>query len=129
MKIKYLSLTVLFLVILSSVNAQTKMTDEQSNRAIDLYKETRCLVCQGQSIADSNSDFALTLKMVVKDLIDQGKTEKEIYSFLSDKYGDWILYKPKINSGNFLLWGLPYLALIIGGVIIVFLIRKSSKKA
>ena len=94
-----------------------------------IHKNLRCLVCQGQSIADSNSDFALTLKMVVKDLIDQGKTEKEIYSFLSDKYGDWILYKPKINPGNFLLWGLPYLALIIGGVIIVFLIRKSSKKA
>ena len=67
--------------------------------------------------------------MVVKDLIDQGKTEEEIYSFLSDKYGDWILYKPKINQANLLLWGLPYLALIIGGVIIVFLIRKSSKKA
>ena len=94
-----------------------------------IHKNLRCLVCQGQSIADSNSDFALTLKMVVKDLIDQGKTEDEIYSFLSDKYGDWILYKPKINQGNLLLWGLPYLALIIGGVIIVFLIRKSSKKA
>ena len=94
-----------------------------------IHKNLRCLVCQGQSIADSNSDFALTLKMVVKDLIDQGKTEKEIYSFLSDKYGDWILYKPKLNLGNFLLWGLPYLALVIGGLIIVFLIRKSSKKA
>ena len=103
-----------------------------SNEPIDeskIHKNLRCLVCQGQSIADSNSYFALTLKMVVKDLIDQGKTEAEIYSFLSDKYGDWILYKPKINQGNLLLWGLPYLALIIGGVIIVFLIRKSSKKA
>ena len=67
--------------------------------------------------------------MVVKDLIEQGKTEEQIYSFLSDKYGDWILYKPKLNLGNFLLWGLPYLALIIGGLIIVFFIRKSSKKA
>jgi len=103
-----------------------------SNEPIDeskIHKNLRCLVCQGQSIADSNSDFALTLKMVVKDLIEQGKTEEQIYSFLSDKYGDWILYKPKLNLGNFLLWGLPYLALIIGGVIIVFLIRKSSKKA
>ena len=94
-----------------------------------IHKNLRCLVCQGQSIADSNSDFALTLKMVVKDLIDQGKTEKEIYSFLSDKYGDWILYKPKINPGNFLLWGIPYLVLFVGGLIIVFYIRKSSKKA
>ena len=103
-----------------------------SNEAIDenkIHKNLGCLVCQGQSISDSNSDFALTLKMVVKDLIDQGKSEQEIYNFLSDKYGDWILYKPKLNLGNILLWGLPYLALIIGGIIIVFLIRKSSKKA
>ena len=89
----------------------------------------RCLVCQGQSIADSNSDFAITLKMVVKDLIKKGKTEDEIYDFLSDKYGDWILYKPKFNLGNILLWGLPYLVLIIGGVFIVFLLRKRANKA
>ena len=94
-----------------------------------IHKNLRCLVCQGQSIADSNSDFAITLKMVVKDLIKQGKNEEEIYNFLSDKYGDWILYNPKFNLGNFLLWGLPYLIFIIGGVIIVFFIRKSSKKA
>ena len=116
---------VLVVLVFSNLShANQKLVDESQ-----VHKNLRCLVCQGQSIADSNSDFALTLKMVVKDLIDQGKTEKEIYSFLSDKYGDWILYKPKLNLGNFLLWVLPYLALIIGGVIIVFLIRKSSKKA
>ena len=85
-----------------------------------IHKNLRCLVCQGQSISDSNSDFAQTIKLVVKDLIDEGKTEDEIYEFMSDKYGDWILYKPKINPGNFLLWGLPYLVLIVGGLIIVF---------
>ena len=93
-----------------------------------IHKNLRCLVCQGQSIADSNSDFAITLKMVVKDLIKNGKSEDEIYDFLSEKYGDWILYNPKLNAGNFLLWSLPYLALVFGGVIIVFLIRKQSKK-
>ena len=122
MKIKFL-LVVLFLNL--SINLNSSELIEESK----IHKNLRCLVCQGQSIADSNSEFALTLKMVVKDLIDQGKTEEEIYSFLSDKYGDWILYKPKLSPGNFLLWGLPYLALILGGVIIVFLIRKSSKKA
>ena len=116
-------LIVFFLNI--NINLHSNELVEESK----IHKNLRCLVCQGQSIADSNSDFALTLKMVVKDLIEQGKTEEQIYSFLSDKYGDWILYKPKLNLGNFLLWGLPYLALIIGGVIIVFLIRKSSKKA
>ncbi len=116
-------LIVFFLNI--NINLHSNELVEESK----IHKNLRCLVCQGQSIADSNSDFALTLKMVVKDLIEQGKTEEQIYSFLSDKYGDWILYKPKFNLDNFLLWGLPYLALIIGGLIIVFFIRKSSKKA
>ena len=93
-----------------------------------IHKNLRCLVCQGQSVADSNSDFAQTLKMVVKDLIDQEKTEEEIYHFLSEKYGDWILYKPKLNLENFFLWFFPYFVLIIGGFIIVFLIKKRSKK-
>ncbi len=93
-----------------------------------IHKNLRCLVCQGQSIADSNSDFAITLKIVVKDLVAQGKTEDEIYDFLSDKYGNWILYKPKFNYENFLLWTFPYIALAFGGIIIVFIIRKKTKK-
>ena len=92
-----------------------------------IHKNLRCLVCQGQSISDSNSEFAITLKMVVRDLIDQGKSEREIYNFLSDKYGDWILYNPKLNFGNFLLWFLPYFVLFIGGLIIFYLIRKNTK--
>ncbi len=121
---RFKTLLIIFFLNLSINLHSYELVDESK-----IHKNLRCLVCQGQSIADSNSDFALTLKMVVKDLIQQGKTEKEIYSFLSDKYGDWILYKPKFNLGNFLLWSLPYSALFIGGVIIVFLIRKSSKKA
>ena len=121
MKLK-IFVSILFLNICVSVYSVEKI-DENT-----IHKNLRCLVCQGQSIADSNSDFALTLKMVVKDLIKQGKTEKEIYNFLSDKYGDWILYKPKLNFGNILLWGLPYVVLVIGGIIILFFIRKSSKK-
>ena len=102
-----------------------------SNEALienEIYKNLRCLVCQGQSVADSNSDFALTLKLVVKDLISKEKTEEEIYDFLSEKYGDWILYNPKFNLGNFLLWSLPYLVLVIGGIIIALFIKKQSKK-
>ena len=89
-----------------------------------VYKNLRCLVCQGQSIADSNSDFAQTIKLVVKDLIKNGSTEDEIYSFMADKYGEWIVFKPQVNKRNFLLWFLPYFALIIGGVIILLLFKK-----
>ena len=122
MKIKILFL-ILFLSL--SLNLHSKELIDESK----IHKNLRCLVCQGQSIADSNSDFALTLKMVVKDLIEKGKSEDEIYDFLSEKYGDWILYNPKFNLANILLWVLPYSVLIIGGIIIVFLIRKQSKKA
>ena len=89
-----------------------------------IYKNLRCLVCQGQSISDSNSDFAQTIKLVVKDLIDEGKTEDEIYSFMSDKYGEWIVFKPQLNSQNSLLWILPYIALFFGGFLIFKLVKK-----
>ena len=121
MKIK-IFLTIFFISFNSNLGS-TEPIDESKK-----HKNLRCLVCQGQSIADSNSDFAITLKMVVKDLIKNGKSEDEIYDFLSEKYGDWILYNPKLNAGNLLLWSLPYIVLVLGGVIIVFLIRKLSKK-
>jgi cytochrome c-type biogenesis protein CcmH len=121
-----MKLKIIFSIILLNVYffvSSNEIVDESK-----IHKNIRCLVCQGQSISDSNSDFAITLKMVVKDLIKQGKTEEEIYSFLSEKYGDWILYKPKFNIQNFLLWVFPYLVLALGGIIIVFLLKKRSKK-
>ena len=98
---------------------------ENTKLQLEIYKNLRCLVCQGQSIADSNSDFAQTLKLVVKDKISEGKSKQEIYDFLSNKYGEWIVYKPKFNSSNFLLWILPYLFLILGGIIIFVLLKKN----
>ena len=89
-----------------------------------IYKNLRCLVCQGQSISDSNSDFAQTIKLVVEDLIDEGKTEEEIYSFMSDKYGDWIVFKPQFNIQNSLLWIMPYIVLIFGGFFIFSFLKK-----
>tara|TARA_B100000963_G_scaffold359038_1_gene385206 strand:- start:1682 stop:2050 length:369 start_codon:yes stop_codon:yes gene_type:complete len=122
MKLKILSF--IFSLNFTLCLSADKIFDESQ-----IHKNLRCLVCQGQSIADSNSEFALNLKAVVKDLIDQGKTEDEIYIFLSEKYGDWILYKPKFNLETFLLWSFPYMALVLGGLIIVFIVRKRVKKA
>jgi len=90
----------------------------------DILKNLRCLVCQGQSVADSNSDFAQTIKLVVQDQIEEGKTEKEIYGFLKDKYGEWIVYKPTFNKINSILWLFPYLAFFIGGILIFLLFKK-----
>ena len=84
-------------------------------------------MCQGQSIADSNSDFANTIKTVVNDKVEQGMNENEVYNFLSEKYGDWILYNPPLQSKSLLLWILPYIFFIIGALIIIFVLKKTIK--
>ena len=102
--------------------------NENKYELTEIYKNLRCLVCRGQSIADSNSDFAVTIKLVVEDQIKKGKTKKEVYDFLISKYGEWIIYQPKFTKNNFLLWTLPYLVLIFGGFVIYILVRKKQVK-
>jgi cytochrome c-type biogenesis protein CcmH len=109
----------MFFVFILGVNS-----NEISQSEINILKNLRCLVCQGQSIADSNSDFAQTIKLVVKDQIKDGRTEKEIYDFLISKYGEWIFYKPSLKSHNMILWFGPYLMIFFGGLLIWKLIRK-----
>ena len=116
---KFKLLMIILLLNFSLVNGEEKKVDQNT-----IHKNLRCLVCQGQSIADSNSDFAQTIKLVVKDLIKDGKTEREIYAFMVDKYGDWIVFKPQVNKQNFMLWFLPYFALVLGGIIIFFLFKR-----
>ena len=84
-----------------------------------ISKNLRCLICQGQSVYDSDSEFALSLKLVVQKKVDEGLTEKEIYNFLSDKYGEWILYDPSLSKNTYFLWLLPLLIFLAGGAIII----------
>ena len=120
MKIKFI---ILFFFIFSlELNA-----NEKNNLETKIYKNLRCIVCQGQSIAESNSDFAQTIKIVVRDKIDQGNNEKEIYEFLAEKYGEWIIYKPKFNYINSLLWFTPYIVLVLGGLLIFKYFRKRKR--
>ena len=118
---KFKLLMIILLLNFSLANGEEKKVDQNT-----IHKNLRCLVCQGQSISDSNSDFAQTIKLVVKDLIKDGKTEREIYAFMADKYGEWIVFKPELNKHNVVLWVLPYLALIFGGVIIFILVRRRN---
>ena len=101
-------------------------SNDNKTELLEIYKNLRCLVCQGQSIADSNSDFAATIKLVVQDQISAGKTKDEIYNFLISKYGEWIVYQPTFSKNNLPLWILPYLIFIVGGWIIFMIIRKSK---
>ena len=96
----------IIIIILFNFNL-SKAEDKSLNSKIT--KNLRCLVCQGQSVHDSDSEFAISLKLVVEKKIDEGMSEKEIYEFLQIKYGDWILYDPELNQKTFILWFLPLL--------------------
>ena len=83
-----------------------------------ITKNLRCLICQGQSIYDSDSAFANRIKVLVDKKLEEGFSENEIYSFFKDKYGYWILYDPELNKNTYILWLLPILIFLIGGAII-----------
>ena len=113
MKLSKLIIVLLILFSFNSLNA------DEDKLKTEITKNLRCLVCQGQSVYDSDSEFAVSLKLVVENKIQQGLTDEQIYKFLTDKYGEWILYDTKFNKNTYLLWFLPLLILLLGGAIIV----------
>ena len=92
-----------------------------------ITKNLRCLICQGQSVYDSDSEFAISLKVLIKKKIEEGQNENQIYDYLKNKYGEWILYDPEFNKNTYFLWLLPILMFFIGGAIIfkLFIIKKN----
>ena len=102
-----------FLIIfnLNNVYAENTKVDEIS-------KNLRCLICQGQSVYDSQSEFALSVKTLISNKLESGSSEKDIYNFLKSKYGDWIVYEPEFNNYTLALWILPLFLFIFGGFLI-----------
>ena len=111
---RFLKFFILILIILNFnlVHAKTKSLDEK------ITKNLRCLICQGQSVYDSDSEFANSLKTLVDVKINEGFSENQIYNYFRDKYGEWILYDPIFHKNTYFLWLLPLLMFFLGGVII-----------
>ena len=129
-----------FIIIISicliqffSNNSYTVEPDEvlenqkQELRARDISKNIRCMVCQNQSIDESNAPLAKDLRILIRNKIKEGNRDKEIYKFLTDRYGDFILLKPPLKLSTLALWFLPFIFFIIG-IFIVFLNNKKAKK-
>ena len=112
MKILKLFLFILFIFPINSLKADNEFLKNK------ITKNLRCLICQGQSVYDSDSEFANSLKIVVDNKINDGLSENEIYSYFQSKYGDWILYDPSFNKNTYFLWLLPLLIFFVGGAII-----------
>jgi cytochrome c-type biogenesis protein CcmH len=100
---------------------------KQEMRARDISKNIRCLVCQNQSIDDSAAPLAKDLRALIRIKVQENDTDEEIYKFLTDRYGDFILLKPPFKISTFLLWSLPFVFVIIG-IFILFVHNKKSKK-
>ena len=112
MKILRIFLILITFLPYSSLNA---MDNDKRNK---ITKNLRCLICQGQSVYDSDSEFANSLKIVVDKKLEEGLSEDQIYEYFKSKYGEWILYDPGLNKNTYILWLLPILIFLVGGAII-----------
>ena len=120
---KFLKYLLIFIFFFNPISLQAN----NDNLKNTITKNLRCLICQGQSIHDSDSEFANSMKILVNKKIEEGLSEKQIYEYLKNKYGEWILYEPEFNKNSYFLWILPILMFIFGGVILfkLFIIRKN----
>ena len=100
---------------------------EQELRARNVSKNIRCMVCQNQSIDESDAPLAKDLRILIRNQIKDGKNDEEIYKFLTDRYGDFILLKPAFKLNTLALWLLPFIFVLVG-IFIVFFHNKKSKK-
>ncbi|MBO6482991.1 MAG: cytochrome c-type biogenesis protein CcmH [Pelagibacteraceae bacterium] len=135
--IKTFSLSVLIIVItilFSKTNIYSVEPEEflqnpkQELKARNISKNVRCLVCQNQSIDESAAPLAKDLRILIRKKVKEGHTENEIYKFLTDRYGDFILLKPPLKRTTFMLWFLPFVFLAIGIFILSWHHKKSKKK-
>ena len=106
-------------IILFLVTSFSELKSDEANDVLKnkILKNIRCLICQGQSVYDSESEFASSIKLIVDRKINEGMMEDSIYEFLREKYGDWIVYDPQLNKNTYILWLLPLLLFLVGGVI------------
>ena len=109
----------IFIILFLFMNFSQLHSNETNNVLKNkILKNIRCLICQGQSVYDSESDFASSIKLIVDRKINEGLKEEHVYEFLREKYGDWIVYDPQLNKKTYILWLLPLLLFLFGGAII-----------
>lgn len=111
-----------------AIDTEADFTDPKMQARYDrLVNELRCLVCQNQAIADSNAGLAADLRREVHAMILAGKSDAEIQDFMTDRYGDFVLYRPPVTPRTWLLWGAPMLLLAIGAVVAFRVVSRRAR--
>ncbi len=100
---------------------------EQEARYNVLTVELRCLVCQNQNLADSDAPLAQDLRKEIHKMLQAGRTDNEIKTFMVDRYGDFVLYKPPMQGNTLALWLMPAVLLLVGGLVVIIIVRKRTR--
>ena len=101
---------------------------KQELRARNISKNVRCLVCQNQSIDESSAPLAKDLRMIIRNKITEGLTDKEVYKFLTDRYGDFILLNPPFKTSTMILWALPFVLFFIAAFVLYWHNKNSNSR-
>ena len=109
----------ILLILFLTLSFQKILIANNNSLIVDkISKNLRCLICQGQSVYDSQSDFAMSMKLLIKNKIENGESEDQIYDYLKNQYGEWIVYDPEFNKKNLIFWIFPLILFIFGGLLI-----------
>ena len=124
--LKIISIIFLLIITQSQLFAVNNSLNEKQliDKTREISQNIRCLVCQNQSIDESNSELAKDLRVLIEEKVSKGFNNKEIYNYLSRRYGDYILLNPPLKTNTILLWFLPFLILILGTILMLKFIKK-----
>ncbi|WP_198246443.1 cytochrome c-type biogenesis protein [methane-oxidizing endosymbiont of Gigantopelta aegis] len=122
-------LCVVSVTVIAAVEYRKFDSPQQEQAYQNLTNELRCLVCQNQTIADSNADLAKDLRRQVYEMLQQGKSQQEIVDFMTQRYGDFVMYRPPLKPKTIILWVGPAVFIVIGLVVLVIISRKKAAGA
>jgi cytochrome c-type biogenesis protein CcmH len=123
------ALAAVFCMAAASDPAERLPDPAQEARARAIFQDVRCLVCQNESIDDSEADLAHDLRQIIRGQVAEGKSDSEIKHFLTDRYGEFVLLTPTFGVANLALWGVPFLVVVFGAVLLVAKLRNRSADA
>ncbi len=126
---KWIALLCLVVPLAAYAQMPAAVDEAQQQRVARLAEQLRCLVCQNQSIADSNAELAVDLRRQINEQISQGRSDAEIVDFMVQRYGDFVLYKPPVKATTLVLWFGPVALLLLGGGILLHHLRSRRKSA
>ena len=129
MKLNHFSIKIIFILIIISLLTTLLATKTYANIEADLKKITtklRCMTCQNQTIYDSDADFSLNIKKIIREKLQNGEKEREIVDFLIQRYGEYISFEPQMNIKNLFLWYFPFIILAFSLVFLILRIKKNS---